>query len=226
MRSWRASRRACGHCGRRRCRSLIPTPPAATSSRARWRPSITRRRWRAPSELIRAGRIEKIVLAREVDVHGPGRHDVAAVYGVLREAFTGCFVYAVGRGEATFIGATPELLLRRSGLRVSTLALAGSVGRSADPAVDDHLGERLMRSGEGPRGARDRRAPDRADVAPGLRVGDPGRGARGGADREHPASSRPRSGRSWRRRWQPWRWPGCCTRRRRWVASPRRRRCR
>jgi salicylate biosynthesis isochorismate synthase/menaquinone-specific isochorismate synthase len=55
-------------------------------------------------------------------------------------------VYAVGRGPATFIGATPELLLRRSGLRVSTIALAGSIGRSADPAVDDHLGERLMRS--------------------------------------------------------------------------------
>src|ERR1019366_2582471 len=86
------------------------------------------------------------VLAREVDVHGPASHDAAAVFGVLREAFAGCFVYAVGRGEATFIGATPELLLRREGLRVSTVALAGSIGRSADPSVDDHLGERLLRS--------------------------------------------------------------------------------
>jgi len=99
-------------------------------------------------ELIGAGRIEKIVLAREVDVHGPAPHDAAALFGVLREAFGGCFVYAVGRGEATFIGATPELLLRRDGLRVSTVALAGSAGRSADPAVDDHLGERLLRSGK------------------------------------------------------------------------------
>ncbi len=97
-------------------------------------------------ELIAAGKLEKIVLAREVHVHAPVPHDAAAVYGVLREAFGGCFAYAVGRGEATFIGATPELLLRRSGLRVSTLALAGSIGRSADPAVDDHLGERLLRS--------------------------------------------------------------------------------
>ncbi len=69
-------------------------------------------------EMIAAGRLEKIVLAREVDVHAPRAHDVAAVFGVLREAFGGCFVYAVGRGEATFIGATPELLLRREGLRV------------------------------------------------------------------------------------------------------------
>ena len=97
-------------------------------------------------ELIAGGRLEKIVLAREVDVHGPARHDGAAVFGVLREAFAGCFVYAVGRGDATFIGATPELLLRREGLRLSTVALAGSIGRSADPAVDDHLGERLLRS--------------------------------------------------------------------------------
>ena len=97
-------------------------------------------------ELMTAGRLEKIVLAREVDVHSPVRHDAAAVFGVLREAFGGCFVYAVGRGEATFIGATPELLMRREGLRVSTVALAGSIGRSADPAVDDHLGERLLRS--------------------------------------------------------------------------------
>lgn len=97
-------------------------------------------------EMIADGRLEKIVLAREVDVHGWGDHDVAAIYGVLREAFAGCFVYAAGRGDATFIGATPELLLRRDGLRVSTVALAGSIGRSADPAVDDHLGERLLRT--------------------------------------------------------------------------------
>jgi salicylate biosynthesis isochorismate synthase/menaquinone-specific isochorismate synthase len=97
-------------------------------------------------ELIAAGRLEKIVLAREVDVHGPTPHDPAALFGVLREAFAGCFVYAVGRGDATFVGATPELLMRREGLRLSTVALAGSIGRSADPAVDDHLGERLLRS--------------------------------------------------------------------------------
>ena len=35
--------------------------------------------------------------------------------------------------------------MRREGQRVSTLALAGSTRRSADPAVDDHLGEQLLR---------------------------------------------------------------------------------
>jgi salicylate biosynthesis isochorismate synthase len=95
---------------------------------------------------IRAGELEKVVLAREVEVHAPRRHDPAAVLGLLREAFPSSFVYAVGRGESTFIGATPELLIRREGQRASTVALAGSARRSADPAVDDHLGEQLLHS--------------------------------------------------------------------------------
>ena len=73
-------------------------------------------------------------------------HDPAAVFGLLREAFPSSFVYAVGRGDATFIGASPELLIRRQGQRATTVALAGSARRSADPAVDDHLGEQLLRS--------------------------------------------------------------------------------
>lgn len=95
---------------------------------------------------IRAGEFEKVVLAREVEVHAPVDHDPAAVLGLLREAFSSSFTYAVGRGAATFIGASPELLIRREGQRASTVALAGSARRSADPAVDDHLGEQLLRS--------------------------------------------------------------------------------
>jgi salicylate biosynthesis isochorismate synthase/menaquinone-specific isochorismate synthase len=97
-------------------------------------------------ERIRGGELEKIVLAREVQVHAPVAHDPAAVLGVLREAFPTCYIYAVGRGASTFIGASPELLLRREGQRASTVALAGSTRRSADPAVDNHLGEQLLGS--------------------------------------------------------------------------------
>ncbi|MHB8696043.1 MAG: isochorismate synthase [Solirubrobacteraceae bacterium] len=97
-------------------------------------------------ERIAAGELEKLVLAREVEVQAPVAHDPAAILGVLREAFPSCFVFAVGRGESTFLGASPELLIRRDGQRASTVALAGSTRRSADPAVDDHLGEQLLRS--------------------------------------------------------------------------------
>jgi salicylate biosynthesis isochorismate synthase/menaquinone-specific isochorismate synthase len=96
-------------------------------------------------ELIASGALEKIVLAREVKVHAPREYDPAAVFGVLRREFPSCFVFCVGRGDATLIAASPELLVRREGHRLSTLALAGSTRRSADPAVDDHLGEQLLR---------------------------------------------------------------------------------
>jgi isochorismate synthase len=95
---------------------------------------------------IRSGELEKVVLAREVEVHAPRAHDPGAVLGLLREAFQSCYVFAVGRGDATFLAASPELLIRREGQRASTVALAGSIRRSADPAVDDHLGEQLLSS--------------------------------------------------------------------------------
>jgi salicylate biosynthesis isochorismate synthase/menaquinone-specific isochorismate synthase len=97
-------------------------------------------------ERIRGGEFEKIVLARDVEVHAPLDHDVGAVLGLLREAFASCYVFAVGRGDAAFVAASPELLVRREGQRAATVALAGSARRSADPSIDDHLGEQLMHS--------------------------------------------------------------------------------
>ncbi len=97
-------------------------------------------------ERIRAGSLEKIVLAREVQVHAPAAHDAAAIFAILRESFPSCFCFCAGRGDAAFVAASPELLIRREGMRASTLALAGSARRSADPSVDDHLGEQLLRS--------------------------------------------------------------------------------
>ena len=97
-------------------------------------------------EQIRSGAFEKIVLAREVQVHAPRRTTPPAVLGILREAFRGCNVFGVGRGPDTLVAATPELLVRREGPRAGTLALAGSTRRSADPSVDAHLGEQLLRS--------------------------------------------------------------------------------
>jgi len=95
---------------------------------------------------IAAGEMEKVVLAREVIVEAPTAHDPGPIFGGMREQFPACFCFCAGTPEAAFVGASPELLVRRSGASVSTVALAGSTRRSSDPAVDDHLGERLMRS--------------------------------------------------------------------------------
>lgn len=97
-------------------------------------------------ERIRSGEVEKLVLAREVNVTAPAAHSPDALFGALREVFGSCFCFCVGTPEAAFVGASPELLVRRSGAVAATVALAGSARRSADPAVDDHLGEQLLHS--------------------------------------------------------------------------------
>lgn len=100
---------------------------------------------------IRAGEIEKVVLAREVVVRAGRPHDPAALFAALRDGFPSCFNFCVGTGEAAFIGATPELLVRCAGRGVATVGLAGSTRRSSDAAVDRHLAQELMNS------AKDRR---------------------------------------------------------------------
>src|SRR3954447_5124880 len=100
----------------------------------------------AAVERIRGGELDKVVLAREVVVEAPRAHDPAALYGALRELFPSCFCFCCGSPEGAFVGASPELLVRRSGSSAATVGLAGSTRRSADPSVDDHLGEQLRTS--------------------------------------------------------------------------------
>jgi isochorismate synthase len=97
-------------------------------------------------ERIRSGDLQKVVLAREVRAHAARDHEPGAVFGALREVFPACYCWCVGTPEAAFVGASPELLVRRDGQRAQTVALAGTTRRSADPSVDDHLGEQLLNS--------------------------------------------------------------------------------
>jgi isochorismate synthase len=98
------------------------------------------------TERIKAGDLNKVVLAREVRVDAPGPIDPAPVYDGLRTVFPSCYCYLVGKGDTAFVGASPELLVRRDGNRAQTVALAGTRRRSADPAVDRFLGEQLLSS--------------------------------------------------------------------------------
>jgi salicylate biosynthesis isochorismate synthase/menaquinone-specific isochorismate synthase len=100
----------------------------------------------AATARIAASEMSKVVLAREVVVSAGAAHDPAALFGAMRQQFPSCFCFCCGTPEAAFTGASPELLVRRSGASASTVALAGSTRRSSDPAVDDHLGEQLLRS--------------------------------------------------------------------------------
>ena len=95
---------------------------------------------------VAAGQVRKLVLAREVTVSAGTPFKPAAVFDALRTGYPSCYCFCAGTPDAAFLGASPELLVRRSVAVVSTVALAGSTRRSADPAVDDHLGERLLHS--------------------------------------------------------------------------------
>jgi salicylate biosynthesis isochorismate synthase/menaquinone-specific isochorismate synthase len=125
---------------------LDPHPTGAVSIRSVLPPERYEAAVAAARDRIRSGELEKTVLAREVTVDAPAAHDPAALHGALRELFPACFCFCVGSPEGAFCGASPELLVRRRGPGAATVALAGSARRSADPAVDDHLGEQLLRS--------------------------------------------------------------------------------
>lgn len=125
---------------------LDPHPTAHAGIRSARPPREFEAAVEGATSRIAAGEISKVVLAREVIVEAAAAHDPAAVFGAMREQFPACFCFCCGTPEAAFIGASPELLVRRSGAGVSTVALAGSTRRSSDPAVDDHLGEQLLRS--------------------------------------------------------------------------------
>ncbi|MGI9557736.1 MAG: isochorismate synthase [Solirubrobacterales bacterium] len=123
-----------------------PSPTGAARISSAREPSDFEESVVAATARIEEGRLEKVVLAREVRVHADAAHDPAAMFGAMRDRFPSCFCFCVGSGEAAFLGASPELLVRRAGPVAATVALAGSVRRSSDPAVDAHLGEQLLLS--------------------------------------------------------------------------------
>jgi salicylate biosynthesis isochorismate synthase/menaquinone-specific isochorismate synthase len=125
---------------------LDPAPTGGTRIGAPLPPDHYERAVAAAVERIGTGELEKTVLAREITLESAAAHDPAPILGALREVFPSCFCFCVGTPEAAFIGASPELLIRRRGAVAATVALAGSTRRSADPAVDDHLGEQMLHS--------------------------------------------------------------------------------
>ena len=95
---------------------------------------------------IRAGEMDKVVLARAVRVTAPGEIDATAALRHLRAAHPECFVFGCWRGGRAFVGASPERLVRLDGRKVRTSSLAGSMRRGATPAEDAVLAAELLAS--------------------------------------------------------------------------------
>jgi menaquinone-specific isochorismate synthase len=82
------------------------------------------------------------VLARELCIEMSEEIDVVGVLARLRSSFPSSFVYSVDG----MIGASPELLVSRSGDVVRSHPLAGTAPRSGDPAVDARIANALVAS--------------------------------------------------------------------------------
>jgi isochorismate synthase len=96
---------------------------------------------------LRAGEASKVVLAREVVARGDGVVSAGMVARSLRSAYPSCFTYLITGADGTaFAGASPELLIRRSGSRAHAQPMAGSVARGTTEADDDRLADELRRS--------------------------------------------------------------------------------
>lgn len=95
------------------------------------------------AEAIRAGEMEKVVLARSIRLYAEQDYPIAAILRRLLHEQTNSYVFAFGYGSSCFAGATPERLMRSKGREFHTLSLAGSIARGATEAEDQRLGEAL-----------------------------------------------------------------------------------
>ena len=113
---------------------------------------LRRRRWRGARPMIRRGDAREGRAGARGAGARPAPFRPATVFDGLRSAFPSCFCFCVGTPEAAFVGASPELLVRREGARRQHASRSPArPRRSADPAVDDHLGQRLLHERQGPR---------------------------------------------------------------------------
>jgi isochorismate synthase len=116
---------------------LVESRPSPTA----WRESVSE-----AIGSIRAGSLEKTVVARSVIV----RTDIPAhpfdLVSQLRAGYPYSYTFGWQEGDAAFIGASPELLIARSGRDIRTNPLAGSAARGADDQEDIRLGHVLAAS--------------------------------------------------------------------------------
>lgn len=130
-----------------------PAPPSRSVTEPRpvgplrWRPgSLTPEQWMdviaATIARIRAGELDKAVLARDAHAEADAPLDVRMLLKRLHARFPGCFTFSVDG----MVGATPELLLRMEGSEFDSLVLAGTRPRGEDEESDRRLGREMMAS--------------------------------------------------------------------------------
>ena len=90
---------------------------------------------------VRAGDLDKVVLARDLMATTGLSLDPRHLVRRLADRWTECWTYELDG----LVGATPELLLRRTGSHVTSRVLAGTAAR-AGPDQDEAVGRALLAS--------------------------------------------------------------------------------
>lgn len=96
----------------------------------------------AARDAVRAGRLLKAVIARDIAVTASEPMDVHAVLLRLRASFGSSYRFCIDG----LIGASPELLVQVEGRTVRSHPLAGTAPRTGDPATDARLAAQLVAS--------------------------------------------------------------------------------
>ncbi|MFD1587411.1 isochorismate synthase MenF [Halorientalis brevis] len=113
-----------------------------TPSKAEWTEQVER-----AIDRIEAGNLRKVVLATALEVDLAGELDVPDALERLRRTYPNCYRFLVQPGtEAAFFGPPPERLVKLTGQRVETEALAGSVPRGETPEEDADLAASMLDS--------------------------------------------------------------------------------
>lgn len=106
--------------------------PRSSADAAAWDARVAR-----ALEAIAEGTVEKLVLAREIEVSAAQPFSVAAILRRLLQQQAGSQIYAQREGERCFLGATPENLVTLSAGQVRTDALAGTAWPDS-PALEEN----------------------------------------------------------------------------------------
>lgn len=87
--------------------------------------------------------LEKVVLARRMKITTKKEIDSFAVLARLAEQQTNTYLFAF-EDEVSFIGATPERLLKATASHFETVSIAGSAPRGSTPAEDQQIADALL----------------------------------------------------------------------------------
>ncbi|WP_349408259.1 isochorismate synthase [Pseudalkalibacillus sp. SCS-8] len=127
---------------------LKKTSIEATEDRAYTLTEIDPEQWKESvadtTSMIKEGKIEKVVLAREVIAETDETISVTTTLQRLIHEQPNSFIFAIERGHKCFLGASPERLVQKSNGEVLSTCLAGSIKRGTFLEEDDHLGEQLL----------------------------------------------------------------------------------